>query len=109
MHRDFECPLDQAQLFSTNAFSLNVLTTFNAIYSQPIVNTNNFLHTFIKENKYLENDIEYIRIKKSLRVIRLEVFGQVVLNRKTLKKSPWTKPWNPKIEKTVGPFKLTAI
>ena len=33
---------DLAQLFSTNAFSVNVLTTFTAIYSQSIVNTNNF-------------------------------------------------------------------
>ena len=51
-----------AQLFSTSAFSayafsLNVLTTFTAIYSQSIVNT------FIKENRYLDNNIEFIRIK----------------------------------------------
>ena len=28
---------------------------------------------------------------------------------KNAQKSPWTKPWNQKIEKTVGPFKLTTI
>ena len=28
---------------------------------------------------------------------------------KNAQKSPWTKPWNPKIEKTVGPFQLTTI
>ena len=52
-----------AQLLSANACSFNVLSTLTAIYSQSIVNTNNFLHTFIKENKYLENDIGFIRIK----------------------------------------------
>ena len=31
------------------------------------------------------------------------------MNWKVLKKSSRTKPWNPKIEKTVGPFKLTTI
>ena len=36
-------------------------------------------------------------------------FDIYILNRKVLKKSLWTKPWSPKIEKTVGPFKLTAI
>ena len=55
--------LRKAQLFSTNAFSLNVLSTFTAIYSQSIVNTNNFFTYFIKEIKYLENDIGFIRIK----------------------------------------------
>ena len=49
--------------FSANAFSLNVLSTFTAIYSQFIVNTKTSFHTFIKENKYLKNDIGFIRIK----------------------------------------------
>ena len=52
-----------AQLFSTNAVSLDVLSTFTVIYSQSVVNTNNSLHTFIKEYNYLENDIGFIRIK----------------------------------------------
>ena len=56
-----------AQLFSTNAFSantfsLNDLPSFTAIYSQSIVNTTS-LYTFIKENKYLEIDFGFIRIK----------------------------------------------
>ena len=51
----------KVQLFSTNALnantsSLNVLPSFTAIYSTS-------LHTFIKENKYFENDIGFIRIK----------------------------------------------
>ena len=55
-----------AQLFSINAFSantfsLNVFPSLTATYSQSTVNTNNFLHTFIKENKYLENGIGFIR------------------------------------------------
>ena len=36
----------KAQLFSTNAFGLNVLSTFTAIYSQSIVNTNNIFTYF---------------------------------------------------------------
>ena len=54
-----------AQLFSTNAFSINVLSTFTAIYSQSIANYE--LHTFINENKYLEKEIGYIRIKPIVR------------------------------------------
>ena len=58
-----------AQLFSINAFSanticLNVLSTFTAIYSQSIVNTNNFfIYFYKKKNKYLKNDIGFIRVK----------------------------------------------
>ena len=57
-----------AQLFSTNsfsanAFSLNVLSTFTAIYSQSIVNTNNFFTFFLSKKAILENDIRFIRIK----------------------------------------------
>ena len=58
--------LFMAQLFSTNAFSLNVLLYFTAICSQSIVNTNNFSHNYIKKNKYLENDIEFIKIKPTV-------------------------------------------
>ena len=63
--------LFMAQLFSTNAFSantfsLNVLLSFTAIISQSIVNTNNFSHNYIKKNKYLENDIEFIKIKPTV-------------------------------------------
>ena len=58
----------KAQLFSTNAFSanvvsLNAVSTYTAIYSQSIVNTNNFFTYFIKENKYFENNIGFTRIK----------------------------------------------
>ena len=42
---------DLAQLFSTNAFSVNVLTTFTANYSQFIVNTNNFLKYFYQRKQ----------------------------------------------------------
>ena len=49
--------------FSTNAFSLNVLLTFTSIYLQSIVNTSNLFYTFVKESKYIENDIGVIRIK----------------------------------------------
>ena len=46
-----------------NTFSFNVLSISPAVYSQSIVNTNSScLHTFIEENKYLENDIGIIRI-----------------------------------------------
>ena len=67
MTSDFD-QVHGAQLFSTNAFSsntfsLNVLPSFTGIYSQSIVNTNNFLNPFIKDDRYLENDIGFIRIK----------------------------------------------
>ena len=57
-----KCTSHQAQLFCTNAFSANkfcvvILSTSTAINSKYIVNTNNFLQTFIKENKYLEKSI----------------------------------------------------
>ena len=43
-----------AQLFSTNlfsadVFSLNVLSSFTAIYTQSILNTNNFFTYFYKK------------------------------------------------------------
>ena len=41
----------KAQLFSTNAFSLNILTTFTAVYSQSIVNTNNFFKDFYQRKQ----------------------------------------------------------
>ena len=49
-----------AQLFSTNAlsanaFSLNVLITFTAIYSQSIVNTNNFF-TYLNQRKPISGE-----------------------------------------------------
>ena len=49
-----------AQLFSTNAFSakavgLNVLSTFTAIYSQSIVNTNNFFAYFYQRKQISRN------------------------------------------------------
>ena len=53
----------KAQLFSANTFSLNVLPSFTAIYSQSIINTNNFFTYFYQENKYLWNEIKFIRIK----------------------------------------------
>ena len=45
-----------AQLFSTNAFStntfsLNVLSSFTAIYSQSIMNTNNFFVYFYQRKQ----------------------------------------------------------
>ena len=40
-----------AQLFSTNAFSHDVLSTFTAIYSQSIVNTNNFFTYFYQRKQ----------------------------------------------------------
>ena len=57
-----------AQLFSINAFSantfsFNVLSTFTAIYSQSIVNMNNFFTYFHQQNNYLKNDIGAIRTK----------------------------------------------
>ena len=41
-----------AQLFSANAFSLNVLSTLTATYSQSIANTNNFF-TYIYQRKQI--------------------------------------------------------
>ena len=70
-----------AQLFSTNVFgantfSLNVLSTFIAIYSQSTVNTNNFFTTSIKQKqiswKYLWI---YWDKTNSLGVVGLEVLG----------------------------------
>ena len=40
-----------AQLFSTNAVSLDVLSTFTVIYSQSIVNTNNFFTYFYQRKQ----------------------------------------------------------
>ena len=48
-------------IFSANTFTLNVLPSFTAIYSQSIVNTS--LYTFIKENNHLGKDIGFIMIK----------------------------------------------
>ena len=47
---------NRVQLFNTNAFSankfsLNVLTSFTAIYSQSIVNTNNFVSYFYQRRQ----------------------------------------------------------
>ena len=74
-----------AQLFSTNAISantlsLNVLSTFTAIYSQSIVNTNN-LFTYFYQSKQISLELHRIYLDQtdSLRVIRLEVLGQNVL------------------------------
>ena len=73
------------QLFSTNAFSantfsLNILTYVTAIYSQSIVNTNNFL-TYFYQRKPISGDWHriYSGQTNSSRVIRLEVLGQDVL------------------------------
>ena len=73
--------LFSSNTFSANAFSLNVSSTFTAIYSQSIVNTNNFFTYFYQRKHYLENYIRFIRMKpiNSLRVIGLEVLGQIVL------------------------------
>ena len=49
--------------FSADTFSLNVLSTLIAIYSQSIVNTNNFFSYFYQRTKYVENDIGFIKIK----------------------------------------------
>ena len=50
-----------AQLFSANAFSLNVLSTFTAIYSQSNVNTNNFFTYFYQRKQIcLINNIGFI-------------------------------------------------
>ena len=65
--------------FSANAFSLIVLSTFTAIYSQSIKIPTTSLHTFIKENKYIENGIGFIRIRPTLGVVGLEVLGLNVL------------------------------
>ena len=52
----------EAQLFSTNAFSanavsLNALSTFAAIYSQSIVNTNTIFTYFYQRKQISQNDI----------------------------------------------------
>jgi len=73
-----------AQLFSTNAFSgntfsLNVLSTFTAIYSQSIANTNNFISYFYQRKQIsLKWHRIYLDQNNTLRVIRLEVLGQSV-------------------------------
>ena len=69
-----------AQLFNTNAFSLNILSTFTAIHSQSIVNTNNFF-TYFYQRKQISRKLRWIYIDQanSLRVISLEVLGQNVL------------------------------
>ena len=70
----------KAQLFSTNTFSLNVLPSFTAIYSQTIVNTKNFF-TYFYQRKQISRKLHRIYEDQTncLRVIRLEVLGQNVL------------------------------
>ena len=55
---------ETAQLFSTNAFSantfsINVLPSFTAIYSQSIVNTNNFF-TYFYQRKQISRKLHWI-------------------------------------------------
>ena len=48
--------------FSANTFSLNVFSTFTAIYSQSIVNTNNFF-TYFYQKKQIPQKCGFIWIK----------------------------------------------
>ena len=72
--------LCKAQLFSTNAVSLNVLSTSTAIYSQYIVNTSIFFTHFDRKQQISRKWHRFYQDQtNSLRVIRLEVLGPKVL------------------------------
>ena len=72
--------LCSSNAFSTNKFCLNVLSTYTAIYSQFIVNTNNFFTCFY-QRKQMPRVLHRIYSDQtdSMRVIRLEVLGLNVL------------------------------
>ena len=60
----------KAQLFGTNAFSRNVMSTFAVIYSQSIVNTSNFFTYFLsKKTNISKITSDYKDKTDSLRVI----------------------------------------
>ena len=71
--------LYSTKTFSANAFSLNVLSTSTAIYSQSFVNTNKFTYFFQRKQISRNRQQIYEDQTNSLREIRLEVLGQNVL------------------------------